>query len=139
MDGSRHRYASRGSGAITEPLTHADEEALLRRPVRPLMTNADRDAFAGQRCMVTGAGGSIGSELARQIELQAKPLSGTAGARNPFFSPDGQWLGFFADGKLKKISVTGGAPHLVRRASRSGPPRSASGRSKSSPARSASR
>jgi hypothetical protein len=27
----------------------------------------------------------------------------------PFFSPDGQWIGFFADGKLKKIAVQGGA------------------------------
>jgi Tol biopolymer transport system component len=41
--------------------------------------------------------------------LQATALSGTENARNPFFSPDGQWIGFFADGKLKKISVQGGA------------------------------
>jgi Tol biopolymer transport system component len=42
-------------------------------------------------------------------QLQATALSGTEGARNSFFSPDGQWIGFFADGKLKKISVQGGA------------------------------
>jgi Tol biopolymer transport system component len=42
-------------------------------------------------------------------QLQATALSGTEGAINPFFSPDGQWLGFFADGKLNKISVQGGA------------------------------
>ena len=41
--------------------------------------------------------------------LQATALSGTENATNPFFSPDGQWIGFFADGKLKKISVQGGA------------------------------
>ena len=41
--------------------------------------------------------------------LQATPLSGTDGARNPFFSPDGQWIAFFAGGKLKRVSVTGGA------------------------------
>jgi len=40
---------------------------------------------------------------------QATALSGTEDARDPFFSPDGQWIGFFADGKLKKISVQGGA------------------------------
>src|SRR5262249_38314691 len=28
---------------------------------------------------------------------------------DPFFSPDGQWIGFFVAGKLKKVSVTGGA------------------------------
>ncbi len=41
--------------------------------------------------------------------LESKPIPGTDGAVNPFFSPDGQWLGFFAVGKLKKISVSGGA------------------------------
>ncbi|MGH9716685.1 MAG: hypothetical protein ACRD4R_08155, partial [Candidatus Acidiferrales bacterium] len=42
-------------------------------------------------------------------QLEATALSGTEGAGYPFFSPDGQWIGFFADGKLKKISVQGGA------------------------------
>jgi Tol biopolymer transport system component len=42
-------------------------------------------------------------------QLQASALSGTEGASYPFFSPDGQWIGFFAEGKLKKISVQGGA------------------------------
>jgi len=42
-------------------------------------------------------------------QLQATPLFGTENARDPFFSPDGQWIGFFADAKLKKISVQGGA------------------------------
>jgi len=36
-------------------------------------------------------------------------LSGTESAEQPFFSPDGQWIGFFAGQKLKKISVLGGA------------------------------
>jgi len=47
--------------------------------------------------------------LRRLDQLQATPFSGTAGARNPFFSADGQWVAFFAEGKLKKVSVTGGA------------------------------
>jgi serine/threonine-protein kinase len=42
-------------------------------------------------------------------QLQATALSGTENARDPFFSPDGQWIGFFADARLKKISVQGGA------------------------------
>ena len=40
---------------------------------------------------------------------KATPLAGTEGADDPFFSPDGRWIGFFANGKLKKISVQGGA------------------------------
>ena len=35
-------------------------------------------------------------------------LVGTAGAVDPFFSPDGQWVGFFAGRKLKKVSLQGG-------------------------------
>jgi eukaryotic-like serine/threonine-protein kinase len=40
---------------------------------------------------------------------EAKPIVGTEGAIDPFFSPDGQWIGFFAGGKLKKVSLSGGA------------------------------
>ena len=43
-------------------------------------------------------------------QLQAAPLAGTEGASSPFFSPDGQWIAFFAGGKLKKVLITGGAP-----------------------------
>jgi serine/threonine-protein kinase len=45
----------------------------------------------------------------RLDQLRATALAGTIDARSPFFSPDGQWIGFFAEGKLKKISVTGSA------------------------------
>jgi serine/threonine-protein kinase len=41
--------------------------------------------------------------------LEAKSIPGTEGGVNPFFSPDGQWVGFFAGGTLKKVSVNGGA------------------------------
>jgi serine/threonine-protein kinase len=41
-------------------------------------------------------------------QLTASALPGTENASSPFFSPDNEWIGFFADGKLKKISVTGG-------------------------------
>jgi len=40
--------------------------------------------------------------------LEAKPVPGSEGGVEPFFSPDSQWLGFFAGGKLKKVSVGGG-------------------------------
>jgi len=43
-------------------------------------------------------------------QSRATVLSGTEGAAIPFFSPDGQWIGFGADQKLKKVSVQGGAP-----------------------------
>jgi len=40
---------------------------------------------------------------------EAQPLAGTEGAANPFWSPDSRHLGFFANGKLKKVDVSGGA------------------------------
>ena len=42
-------------------------------------------------------------------EPAPKVLDGTEGAESPFFSPDGQWLAFFAGFKLRKIAVGGAA------------------------------
>jgi len=41
--------------------------------------------------------------------LELTPLSGTTNAVAPFFSPDGRWIAFFADGQLKKVAASGGA------------------------------
>jgi serine/threonine protein kinase/Tol biopolymer transport system component len=54
-------------------------------------------------------GGEPSLFVRRLNQLQAMPFPGTETARSPFFSPDGQWVAFFADRKLKKISVAGGA------------------------------
>jgi Tol biopolymer transport system component len=45
----------------------------------------------------------------RLNERQASPLPGSEGGRGPFFSPDGQWLSFWAGGKLLKAAVLGGS------------------------------
>ena len=50
----------------------------------------------------------------------AAAIPGTNGAFSPFFSPDGQWLGFFAEGKMKKVPVRGGAPQILCDAGLSG-------------------
>jgi Tol biopolymer transport system component len=42
--------------------------------------------------------------------LSAQPLAGTEGATHPFWSPDSRFLGFFAQGKLKRIDAAGGPP-----------------------------
>jgi Tol biopolymer transport system component len=47
--------------------------------------------------------------IRRLHQLIANRAEGTRGAMSPFFSPDGQWVGYFAENKLKKVSVTGGA------------------------------
>ncbi len=46
----------------------------------------------------------------RQLDQpDAKPIPGTEDGYQPFFSPDGRWLGFHQTAKLKKVPVTGGA------------------------------
>lgn len=57
--------------------------------------------------------------LRRLDQLEATPLSGTEGVRQPCFSPDGQWIAFRAGGQLKKISVAGGAAVTLCEAPRS--------------------
>ncbi|HEX6323932.1 MAG TPA: protein kinase [Vicinamibacterales bacterium] len=64
--------------------------------------------------MMVFAGEAEGSTPARLYlrhfdRLDAMPLPGTEDGVDPFFSPDGQWIGFFAGGKLRKIAVSGGA------------------------------
>ena len=51
----------------------------------------------------------------RLDEREFRPLAGTEGASRPFFSPDGQWVGFFARSELRKVSVAGGDPITLGR------------------------
>jgi eukaryotic-like serine/threonine-protein kinase len=57
---------------------------------------------------VARQGGTQRLYLRAMDSQEAKTISGTEGAINPFFSPDGQWLGFFTGNKLMKVSVSGG-------------------------------
>jgi serine/threonine-protein kinase len=70
---------------------------------------------------VTNNGGLV---VRRIDELESRPLAGIDGARSPFFSPDGKWVGFFDADGLKKVSVTGGPAVAI--CSYTGGPRGAS-------------
>jgi len=55
--------------------------------------------------------GSTTQLLRRSVDTgTVSAIQGTAGATTPFFSPDGEWIAFFADDLLKKIPVRGGTP-----------------------------
>ncbi len=41
--------------------------------------------------------------------FDATAIAGTEGASAPFFSPDGRWIGFYANGMLQRVSIDGGA------------------------------
>ena len=59
----------------------------------------------------SGGGDQLVVRRASASEFEAMP--GTAGAEDPFFSPDGRWIGFKADGKLSRVPVAGGAPVII--------------------------
>ena len=47
--------------------------------------------------------------MVRTIDaLDAVPLRGITGARHPFFSPDGRWVGFFTTTEIRKVAIAGG-------------------------------
>jgi Tol biopolymer transport system component len=52
----------------------------------------------------------------RMDQLNATPISGTTGGDSPFFSPDGQWVGFGAGGELRKVPLSGGPAVAVCKA-----------------------
>ena len=57
---------------------------------------------------VRGADGRVVLSTRRVEQSDSTLLQGTEGADQPFFSTDGQWIAFFAGGKLKKVPVQGG-------------------------------
>jgi DNA-binding winged helix-turn-helix (wHTH) protein/Tol biopolymer transport system component len=76
-----------------------------------LAISADGRLLAWSACET--ASGACALYLRPVDRLQAERLPGTEGGASPFFSPDARWIGFFADGKLKKIAATGGSPSIV--------------------------
>ena len=59
--------------------------------------------------------------LRRVSEFASQELPGTANAVMPFLSPDGRWVAFYSDGKMKKISVSGGEPLEITEAAGDSP------------------
>ena len=65
----------------------------------------------GQRLAYVAIHEGVRRLFLREIdEFEAMVIAGTEDAFDPFFAPDGQWVGFFAEDKLKKVSVRGGPP-----------------------------
>ena len=58
---------------------------------------------------VTNSAGQQTLGIRRFVDSTVPTLPGTNDAHDAFFSPDGRWLGFFANGKMKKIPVDGSA------------------------------
>jgi len=112
-------------GRVTAPSTSVDEPARfsLRLP-RPLALGTgvplgfdlplfDISHDGRQVAYVGQQGASTQLFLMNVGEFGATPVAGTEGAYNPFFSPDGEWLAFFAGDQLRRVSVGGGRPETL--------------------------
>ena len=80
----------------------------VRQPVgRNLAISPD-----GRRIVAVGTrpGGPAQLWVRSLDRAEATPTPGTEGANGPFFSPDGRWVGFFVQQRLKKVALAGGAP-----------------------------
>jgi len=73
-----------------------------------LSADASRVAFVGRR-----PDGRQQIFLRRMDLLSPDPVPGTEDGGMPFFSPDGEWLGFASEGKLKKVPISGGQPVVI--------------------------
>lgn len=62
---------------------------------------------------IAGSGGQSRLFLRRLDRFDPDVVRSSEEARNPFFSPDGQWIGFFAGGSIKKVPTSGGNPDVV--------------------------
>jgi Tol biopolymer transport system component len=84
-----------------------------------LVADVDGSSLAispdGQHFVYTGTSANGVRQLyLRELgQLEARPISGTEDAINPFFSPDGQWVGFATTSKLKRVALAGGAPIAI--------------------------
>ncbi len=94
---------------------HAAIEPLPGLDFAPIMAGApaispdgQQVAFAVLKKGVTFRNNESAIYVLRLSSGDATPITGTQGGIFPFWSPDGKYLGFFADGKLKKILAAGG-------------------------------
>jgi len=93
-----------GSASLMNINFDLGPDAALNR-TRPMSLSAD-----GTRMVYVSRRSDGKTQLSMRVFEQpsATVLPDTEGADSPFFSPDGQWVGFAADGRLKKISTSGG-------------------------------
>src|SRR6266478_4953667 len=96
--------------SLPRPITRA----VITLPLGQRLAALDQPAVAlspdgTHLAYVATQGGAQQIYLRAMDSLDARLIPGTEGATEPFFSPDGQWLGFFVGNKLKKAPVGGGA------------------------------
>ena len=68
----------------------------------------------GSKIAFIASDGTVARLYVRNLALsKAVAIAGTEGASDPFFSPDGEWIGYYNNGRLMKVSVKGGTPITI--------------------------
>jgi Tol biopolymer transport system component/predicted Ser/Thr protein kinase len=76
---------------------------------RILAFNSPEISPNGRSLAFIAAAGDRDQIWVRDLDsLSARPIAGTDGAASPFWSPDSRFIGFFAEGQVKKVEVSGG-------------------------------
>jgi hypothetical protein len=102
------RAAFRGESgiAVRFPLTLSSDLRILTASTFPVL------AISPDGRYIVFAGVRAGTQMLYSRALDdpnAHPIPGTELGVQSFFSPDGKWLGFFAQGQLRKVQLSGGA------------------------------
>jgi eukaryotic-like serine/threonine-protein kinase len=101
--------SSSGSKEVRFSITLPADESIATTELGAVTMSPD-----GRSIVYVAGRGNTTQLMVRALDSgTARPLPGSFGAVSPFFSPDGEWLGFFADGKLKKAPVGGGTPIAI--------------------------
>jgi hypothetical protein len=103
--------AARPVSRLVITLPPGQQLAKLNQPAIALSPDGSHLAY------VAIQGGMQQLYLRAMDSPEATPILGSQGGFYPFFSPDGQWVGFIADQKLKKVSVNRGAAQTLADAS----------------------
>ena len=98
----------KGTGGVTR----------LTIPVPSDQRLSDRLSFVlspdGRKLVYAATTDNVSRLYVRPLdEYDASPIAGTEGAISPFFSPDGEWVGFTAERQLRKVSLAGGLPLTI--------------------------
>ena len=104
------RVTSSGSSLARLTIRLPAAQAIEKGQFQPVALSPD-----GKLLVYTAAvdGGRTNLYLRPLDDLDARPIAATEGASTPFFSPDGRWLAFYANGQLKKVAVAGGVPLTI--------------------------
>ncbi len=87
-------------------------DASLNSVGPPAVLSPDGQVMAFVATTADGSDRSTHLFVRRLDTLQAVKLEGTSGALDPFFSPAGDWIGYFSSGSLRKVRTSGG-PSVV--------------------------